>query len=380
MILFVGEQDKGWFVPETAEKKNEKCEYSGFVSSLEELSKRILQGSFSAVILHLPSLVIMDYQNIGKFCKNLMIANGNIQIIVMAEGYNINSQIVQAAIAAGVRFFMLGTNASMLKNELTDALDGKTNIETVFEQLPTEDQRDRKKNEIESSFASSRTIAVAGSQHRIGTTTQALQIVKHLILEGHTACYIQLNSSDYVQKVGEFYTDAILNEDTGLVTYQNLEMYYKQERIADILAENYDYYIYDFGCISDKEFTLVQFLEKDTRIAVCGSKANELPYIQSVLELINTSTAEYIFSFTGEADRKDISELMEDKQKHTFFSGYIPDPFSYNPSSKEIYSAIIKPEKTAETETTKNRFRLFGRRKKVSVKSASSLSPNSERV
>ena len=128
MILFVGEQDKGWFIPETAEKKNEKCEYSGFVSSLEELSKRILQGSFSAVILHLPSLVIMDYQNIGKFCKNLMIANGNIQIIVMAEGYNINSQIVQAAIAAGVRFFMLGTNASMLKNELTDALDGKTRM------------------------------------------------------------------------------------------------------------------------------------------------------------------------------------------------------------------------------------------------------------
>ena len=364
MILFVGEQDKGWFVPETAEKKNEKCEYSGFVSSLEELSKRILQGSFSAVILHLPSLVIMDYQNIGKFCKNLMIANGNIQIIVMAEGYNINSQIVQAAIAAGVRFFMLGINTSMLKNELIDALDGKTNIEAVFEQLPTEDQRDRKKNEIESSFAASRTIAVAGSQHRIGTTTQALQIVKHLILEGHTACYIQLNSSDYVQKVGEFYTDAILNEDAGLVTYQNLEMYYKQERIADILARNYDYYIYDFGCISDKKFTLVQFLEKDIRIAVCGSKANELPYIQSVLELMNTSTAEYIFSFTGEADRKDISELMEDKQKHTFFSGYISDPFSYNPSSKDIYSAIIKPEKPTETKTSKHRFRLFGRRKK----------------
>ena len=167
-----------------------------------------------------------------------------------------------------------------------------------------------------------------------------------------------------MQKVGEFYTDAILNEDTGLVTYQNLEMYYKKERIADILARNYDYYIYDFGCISDKEFTLVQFLEKDIRIAVCGSKANELPYIQSVLELMNISTAEYIFSFTGEADRKDISELMEDKQKHTFFSGYIPDPFSYNPSSKEIYSAIIKPEKAKESDSPKHRFKLFGRRKK----------------
>ena len=150
MILFVGEQDKGWFIPETAQKFDEQCEYSGFVSSLEELSKSILQGSFSMVILHLPSLVIMDYQNIGKFCKNLMIANGNIRIVMMAaEGYNINSQIVQAAIAAGVRFFMLGTNPSVLKRELTDALDGKTNIEEIFEQLPTEDQRDKKKDSSE---------------------------------------------------------------------------------------------------------------------------------------------------------------------------------------------------------------------------------------
>ena len=105
---------------------------------------------------------------IQKYIKSYYNSDGT------AEGYNINSQIVQAAIAAGVRFFMLGTNASMLKAKLTDALDGKTNIEAVFEQLPTEDQRDRKKNEIENSFAASRTIAVAGSQHRIGTTTQAL--------------------------------------------------------------------------------------------------------------------------------------------------------------------------------------------------------------
>lgn len=215
MILFVGEQDKGWFIPETAQKFDEQCEYSGFVSSLEELSKSILQGSFSMVILHLPSLVIMDYQNIGKFCKNLMIANGNIRIVVMAEGYNINSQIVQAAIAAGIRFFMLGTNPSVLKRELTDALDGKTSIEEIFEQLPTEDQRDKKKDEIENNFISSVTIAVVGSIHRIGTTTQALQIVKHLILEGYSACYIQLNGSDHVQHIGEFYTDAVIDDPCG---------------------------------------------------------------------------------------------------------------------------------------------------------------------
>ena len=63
MILFVGENDKGYFVPEIAQKYDEKCSFSGFVSDLENLSKKILQCSYSTVILHLPSLVIMDYQN-----------------------------------------------------------------------------------------------------------------------------------------------------------------------------------------------------------------------------------------------------------------------------------------------------------------------------
>ena len=360
MILFVGENDKGYFVPEIAEKYDEKCSFSGFVSDLDNLTKSILKGSYSTVILHLPSLVIMDYQNIGNFCKNISIANGNIRLVVMAEGYNINSKIIQSAIGAGVRFFMLGVNASTLKKELSNALDGKTNIEEVFGQIPTENQRGKKKDEIKSSFTSSKTIAVVGSMHRIGTTTQALQIAKHLILSGFTACYIQLNRSNYVQSVGEFYTDSVVDNSIGLVKYQNIEIYYKQEKIADILAKNYDYYIYDFGSISDKGFTLAQYLEKDIKIAVCGAKSNELPCIQTVLELISNTNANYIYSFVSESDQKDILELMQDKKSHTYFSGYVPDPFSYSPNS--FYDKIIKPVKP-ESPAEKKKFSLFGWRK-----------------
>ena len=231
-------------------------------------------------------------------------------------------------------------------------------------QLPTEDQRDRKKDEIEGNYISSATVAVVGSTPRIGTTTQALQIVKHLILQGYTACYIQLNSSDHVQRIAEFYTDSTQDEDMGRVTYQNIEMYYRQEKIADILAKNYDYYIYDFGCISDKDFTLVQFLEKDIKIAICGSKANELPQIQSVLEQLGNTSADYIFSFTSENDQADIIELMEEKRKHTYFTGYIPDPFSYAPCSEPIFKAVIKPDKPKnQPDTKKHRFSLFAWKK-----------------
>ena len=365
MIYFVGEQEKGYFIPEVAQKREEKYEYSGFVSDLDVLAKTILTAAYPIVILHLPTLVVMDYNNIGQFCKNISIANSNIRLVVMAEGYNINSKIIQAAISAGVRHFMLGTNAAKLKQELTDALDDKPSIEHIFDTLPTEEQRTKKKTEIEEGFKSSRTIAVAGSQSRIGTTTQALQIVKHLLLQGFTACYIQLDSSDYVRKIAEFYFDAIDSPNEGLIQYQNIDMYYKQELITDILAKNYDYYVYDFGNVLDKDFTLMQFLEKDTKIIVCGSKANELPYMQTVLELMSGSNVEYVFSFTSETDRKDILDNMEDKKKHTHFADYVPDPFSYMPSSKELFS-FINTDKPKNDPEPKRKFGFFsfGKKKK----------------
>lgn len=360
MILFASEQERGYFVPEVAQKYNEQSEFSGFVSSLDELAKQILKGSYSMVILHLPTLVIMDYKNIGNFCKNIYIANSEIRIVVMAEGYNINSQIIQASIGSGVRFFMLGTNPSMLKSELSDAIQGKTNIEEIFNQLPTENLRDSKKTEINESYKTSKTIAVAGSMHRIGTTTQALQIVKYLLLNGFKACYIQMNSSEYVQSAKNYYVGTIIDEETGKITYQSVDMFYKKEKIADILTPHYDYYVYDFGCmLNSSESSIVQFLEKDIRIIVCGSKANEIQNFQGVTDLTGTSSVEYIFSFTSQSDQNDILELMEDKKNHTYFCGYIPDPFSYNPECNDSFDRIIKPEKVKKEPEKKHRFALF---------------------
>ena len=80
--------------------------------------------------------------------------------------------------------------------------------------------------------------------------------------------------------------------------------------------------------------------------------------MQNVFKTISSS--EYIFSFTSESDQKEILGLMEDKKPHTYFSGYVPDPFSYSPTS--FYDKIIKPLKS-ETPTEKKKFSLFGWRK-----------------
>ena len=363
MILFVGEQDKGYFVPEVAEKRKDTCEFTGFVGSQEELRDKILKSQCSYVILHLPTMFVLDYKSITPFLKNLQIANNKIKIICMAEGYNINSQIVQGSLAAGVEYFMLGTNASKLKAELTDALDGKSNVEELFGQIPTEEMRESAKEEITTNYTAPKTIAVAGCMRRIGTTTQAIQICKHILLSGHTACYIEMNHSGYIESFRDFYNEIACDIERGKLTYQNVDMFYNPDKIADILGAGYDYYVYDFGdMLNPQTFNLVQFLEKDVKILVCGSKVNEFIRIPSCFELIDKAKINYIFSFSPESDISDIKEMMQDRDISTYFAGYTPDPFIFLPDNKDNYNRILNLKQVALPEK-KKRFSFFGRKK-----------------
>lgn len=365
MILFAGEKEHGYFVPEIADKFKESVEFTGFIGNLDELTKKVLDGHYSTLIIDIRSIVLLDYKNIGTFCKNISIANSKIRIVVMAEGYNINSKIIQAAIAAGVRFFMLAANPAKIKAELTDALNDKTNIEEMFANIPSESRRDSEKQNIKENYKTSKTIAVCGSMPRIGTTTQALQIVKYLILQGFKACYIQMESSGFVETISQFYSEVATDYELGKINYQSIDMFWKKEKIVDILNLKYDYYVYDFGCMPDNEnFSLVQFLEKDIKIVVCGSKCNELSAFQSVLDTISDRDINFIFSFTAKADQKEILELMEEREKNTYFSDYVPDQFSYSPSGNEMFSAILKPSKDEKTTEEKKKFGFFHRKKR----------------
>ena len=40
-----------------------------------------------------------------------------------------------------------------------------------------------------------------------GTTTQAIQLVKHLVFQGHRACYIELNENGYIKALKELYEE-----------------------------------------------------------------------------------------------------------------------------------------------------------------------------
>ncbi len=163
------------------------------------------------------------------------------------------------------------------------------------------------------------TIAVSGCIDRIGTTTQAIQLVKYLVFRGHRACYIELNENGYIQALKELYEDGVSSDDgIGRVTYQSVDMFYRKDKIADVLRLGYEFYVYDFGIFDAVGFSLVSYLEKNIKVMVCGIKPNEVGCMSEVLSSLYDKEIEYIFSFTHESDKKDILELMSDRAEHTF--------------------------------------------------------------
>lgn len=203
-------------------------------------------------------------------------------------------------------------------------------------------------------------IGVGGACGRMGTTTQAIQIVKHLLFCGKKACYIELNSSGYLKQLMEAYTIDDADEKKGKVHFSSVDMYYRQDLIPEVLHMDYEYFVYDYGAFESKDFNKVSFLEKDIKIMVLGSNPGEIQYSTKLLSNIFYQDISYIFNLTAKADRKDLLEMMEEKADRTYFAEYCPDMFIYVPA--EYYSELL-PKVRPEVKDEKKKKGFFRRKK-----------------
>jgi hypothetical protein len=181
-----------------------------------------------------------------------------------------------------------------------------------------------------------KTIALAGSLSRIGTTTQCIQIVKYLQLMGYTVCYLEFNKSNYIETLKEIYED--YKEIDGKVVFEGIDLFTK-DNAHKINELGYDYCIKDYGSACSESFESLSFVEQNKRILLLGIKPDEVKYAEDILEKYHET--DYIFSFVGVKDREDILEQMLEKRKCTYFSEYTPDPYVYLSLSNSIYRQLL---------------------------------------
>lgn len=353
MILYIGSESNSYFVEEIAEKKGFEMAYVDSKNHIQDQTAEILSFQNVEFMIFEISQYIDDSEIITKEIIRISKAN-NAKVIIFAPGYFLNSKIIVDLYRCGIYNFIVAVDLTGMKEQLILCLSDyyqHNGIEELALISKEEKEQEVKFNE------NVRLIGIAGSCNRIGTTTQAFQIIKYLMLQGYKVAYIEMNNSHYIKDMKNWY--AIENEDTdiGSVTYNNIEHFYKMEKISDILKKDYDYLVYDYGAYMETGFNKTSFLEKDIKIFVLGSAPSEMQHTYDVIKNLFYTDVYYIFNLISKAEQPEILEMMDDAADKTFFSMYTPDPYEY--TTNDIYQDIIQcvPQSNEQPKKKKWRFR-----------------------
>lgn len=338
MILFCGLPNVGHFVAEIAGVDESDIKYTGNISHVADLEAIILECPYTNIMIDITKFTDMPDTVCSEICRIQQVCNT--PFIFFALGYSEQSELVSRLIEHDFYYFILDPRPTEAKNQLKTALNGYATV-TKLESSPAEDIATDAQTD---GTLTVKSIGVAGCCHRIGTTTQALQICKYLQLKQHRPCYINLSSGKDIEIWREILSDIENTKEDDLLhrlRYANIDMYASAEFIADIKAMDYDYLVYDFGDIHNDRFNMIQFMEKDIRIIVSGIKPAEMYAMQDVYNAIAGKTAYYIFSFISDADKKDVLDMQSVLAERTQFASWAPDPFVYTSKSTPIYDSIL---------------------------------------
>ena len=361
MIIFVGTRERGFFCEDVASKIDTACEYVEANIHIDSQVKQIMDYKEKCEYLVFD---IEQYADDAEVIIDwiLKIRDAvNCKIIIYAVSYSPQSELVSGLYEKGIKNYIFSSYLSDKKEDLELCITGyfenfgyedKRGISFNAEEEQSEDEENRK--------TLTKTIGIAGSIKRMGTTTQALQIVKYLLFKGYKAAYYEMNNHKFVEAVADAYSDVDKDDIDGVVKYQKVDMYYKADKLKEVQNKDYDFIVYDFGVYSDHDFNKVSFLEKDIQIFVVGSKPDEFSKTYNVIKNNFYNNVFYIFNFTSDTEKKDLLELMEDKSEYTFFADTAKDPFTFG--NPEIYEKMIPLSSVKEEKVEKRGF--FRRRNK----------------
>ena|GEM_PF-628409 len=121
--------------------------------------------------------------------------------------------------------------------------------------------------------------------------------------------------------------------------------------------------VYDYGSINNSYFNKYSFLERQTKIIVCGAKPDEMEFSTAALKLFNPyKEINYLFNFVSKSDESDISSLMGEHK--TYFSPLIPDCYSLLSAQQELYQSMELISNQQLPERKKDKPSLFSRWRK----------------
>ncbi len=166
------------------------------------------------------------------------------------------------------------------------------------------------------------TIAVAGSQSRIGVTHLSFRICKYLKKQRRKYLYQEKNISGCVGTIKNCYEEVSVTQ--GVYCIEGIPMLaYQNKQEPD--PEDYQYIVKDYGCLTEEN--IQDYLSEDRKLLILGAKEWELKFAENILK----TTAEYkdiIYLFNFINGRRFQQAMAAMDNKRCFRIPYEPNPFA----------------------------------------------------
>lgn len=293
-----------------------------------------------------------------------------LRIIIIAEGYKYGNMLLGKIFNLGIYNIITATDNIKFKEELEKVLSdegmsfGNSIKYKLDNNLIAINQTTKVIKENFIKVKQTVSIGIAGVERHIGATTLAINLTKYLSeLTNIRACYIENNNHESIINLATN-KDAIRSEAMNKISYKGIDLFIKPKNMSDILSNNYNFYIYDYGAF--KEMTdeeRMSFLTRDLKVLVSGSKQWELPNLIDTFEIIGMDINTYlVFNFTKESERENFRNSLGGYWKErTTFSEYVPEPFEVK--NKYFFENIVKPYLiNTDIKEKKKKFNFFKKR------------------
>lgn len=294
----------------------------------------------------------------------------NLRIIILAEGYKHGNILLGKIFNLGIYNIITEFEESKLNEQLEKTLSeegmsfGNSIKYKIDNQLIAVNQTTKLIKENFIKVKQTVSIGVIGTEKHIGTTTVAINLAKYLSeLTNIRACYIENNNHNSIITLVENKA-AVYVADSEKVIFKGIDMFLKPKNMSDILSNNFNFYIYDYGALDEiTEEEKMSFLTRDLKIVVTGNKSWEIPNLINCFQIIGEDINTYlVVNFAKDSEKENFRiNLGEYWKERTTFSEYITDPFEVG--NKYFFETILKPYLlNASITEKKKKFSFFNKR------------------
>lgn len=258
------------------------------------------------------------------------------RISVFAPEDNTTSMLFQELITLDVRQLVAYGDSTDLVEEFEQCIsfEGMSFLETVAVQQTAQIVAAREYVRPELQIPSSFTlrIAVAGTQERIGVTTQAFSFYHALRYLGFTPCILDTGQT-FITSLLDLYEDESTVEGSVV---QIREMDFAS---AVQVETGHNAFIYDCGILTDKNAD--EYASCDLRYLCAGTKAWELPHLVQTVAAHPHAAQQVLFSFASKREEKEANEIMAGALPIAF-TPYFPD--IWEPGERLWHEEFLVPK------------------------------------